>query len=111
MANVSITPANPTRAGVTPAYQTPIAADNYKIPNNGRVVLHVKNGATAGACLIATPSTYDGLAIPSRSITIAANTEYFIGPFPPEFYNDNARLIDVSFTTPTTITFLALQGP
>lgn len=74
--------------------------DTYLVNNDGKVILHFKKSG-AGTCtvtiLVPTTSDVDGLVVPDRTITVPATTgDRFIGPFPPEVYNDAVH--DVRFT-------------
>lgn len=105
------------RSGISPSYagspsddsDNLVTTESYDFNNDGAVIVHIKNGATAGEVAIETPNTVDGLAIPDRDVTISANTEYFIGPFPVEIYNNADRQVALTFTTPQTMELLALR--
>ena len=88
MANVELSIQDAARSGTVVVYNTsttvpPLtASDRFQIPNNGTVQILVKNGATASIITVETPSTVDGLAVADREVTVAADTDVIIGPFP-----------------------------
>ena len=97
MANVELSIQDAARSGTVVVYNTsttvpPLtASDRFQIPNNGNVQILVKNGATASIITVETPSTVDGLAVADRTVTVAADTDVIIGPYPPSVYNDSGR--------------------
>lgn len=62
-------------AGIVPAWSTP-TVDGFLISNDGDTHIHVKN-ANAGTVTVTiiTPSTFDGLAVADRSVTILTGVE------------------------------------
>ena len=119
MADFELDITDVTRGGVTAAYNTVdgtvVAAatlatdDRFIIQNNGRVMLHFVNLATAASIEIDTPGTVDGLPIGNRTIPIAINTAVFVGPFPTPIYNNSAAQVVITLTTPTTLTAAPLR--
>ena len=69
------------------------AGDNYRIPNDGRIRLLLKNGAGAKVVTVVTPRTLDGNEVADLTIAVPANKDVVAGPFPPEYYG---ALLDVS---------------
>lgn len=105
---------NIVRIGLAAAYDATMnITDTFLVRNTGRMLLHFKKSG-AGACIVTiqTPGNVDGLAIAERTVTIPATTgDKFIGPFPPNIYNDVNG--DVKFTlsevTGLTVAFMELQ--
>ena len=88
------------------------ATDDYFFENNGRVLVHVTNGATAGSITFETVGTQDGLAVADRVATIAVDADLYFGPFQTNFYNDPVtRTVHVTFLTPATINVAVLRLP
>ncbi|MEK7765269.1 MAG: hypothetical protein AAB368_03430 [bacterium] len=87
------------------------AGNGFSIQNDGRTILHVKNVAAGGDCVvtIVTPNTVDGLALADRTVTVADGAERFIGPFPPSIYNESDGTIRVDFSEITNVTLAALR--
>ncbi len=105
------------RGGLQPTYTAAPgtgAGNGFTVVNDGSMVLHIKNVAAGGNCIVTvvTPGTVDGLAITDRTVTIADGEEHFIGPFPPGIYNvggATGELIQVDFSENTNVTMAALQ--
>lgn len=104
MAGTPMAKQSPNTSGVVPTYN--VAAAQNSIQNNGRTLLHVKNGSGAGinVTLVATGSQ-DGVAMPNKVIAVAAGAERVIGPIPPGLYNFSDGTCEVDFSaTGGTIT-------
>src|SRR5574340_260270 len=91
MALLAVTVVN--RAGtILDGAAADVAGDTF--PNTGSEFLFVKNGSGAG--IVATldvTATVDGVAVPDKTVNIAAGESRLIGPFPKGFYNDaNGRV-------------------
>ena len=112
MADVDLVVQDITRAGHTPTYNTTplLAVDDFYFPNNNRVFVFLKNGATAGSVTFETVQTIDGLAVDDRTVVIAASTEYFLGPFPGDVYNNADRQVHMTFVTPVTMEIAILRA-
>lgn len=111
MANVQLTVQQASRSGLdlTANKTTVVTANTYKFQNDGRTKLYVKN-ATGSTCVvtIATPNTVDGLTVADRTVSVATAKEFFIGPFPPETYDDSNG--DVALTFDQTVDIAAVRG-
>lgn len=84
--------------------------DGNKFANDGRMFLHVKNGAGAPITVtIQTPGTVDGLAVAEQIVTVTNAEERMIGPFPPNIYNQSDGMVYVDFSSVTTITAAVLR--
>lgn len=95
MADVRTDPQDVARGGLAATYNGGLSiANQYLIANNGRVILHFKKtGAGACAVTIKTPADVDGQAIADRVVNVPATTgDVFMGPFPPENYNEAGDL-------------------
>lgn len=107
MAREELAVQRPTSAGNIPTWSTP-TVDGYKISNDGRTIVHVKNGNAATLTVtIQTPSTVDGLAVADRTVTILTTAEKeFV--LPPAYYNqpDNsadAGKVYMDFSVQTSV--------
>ena len=69
----------------------PLATDSYIAQNDGKTVLHVRNGADVANFTIETVSVIDGIALENRTVAVPADSERFIGPFPRNIYGDSFR--------------------
>ena len=73
------------------------------------LLLHVKQTTGARVMTIPVGETFEGRVITSRTVTIAENTEKFIGPFSPRYVQADGTLwIDWDATTNTTFAALRL---
>ena len=93
------------KAGLTATYTSTglLAANTYKVRNDGKVFIHFKKTG-AGACTvtITTPGTSQGLAISDQTVTVPATTgDVFVGPLAPSLFNDSSS--DVAFTISDTV--------
>ena len=98
----------PTGVNVTDNDTAVTDANVYFFPNNGNVRLLVANGATANTVTVVTPGTVNGLAIADLPITLLANKQYVLGPFPTSIYNNQAGL--VRFTVTENADVLVVRG-
>ena len=100
MAVVDLTVTRPSRSGVAPSAQTGVdvgTTDQYFAANDGAIFLRVSDGAAMATMTIVTYATVDGLAVPDRTVAIPAGDVRYIGPFPPDIYNDGERKMQVTF--------------
>jgi len=71
--------------------------------------IHVKQGAGARVLTIPVGETFEGRVITSRTVSIDADTEMFVGPFSPRYVQSDGTLhIDWDATTNTTFAALRL---
>ncbi len=100
MSNVDLTVQEVSRSGLDlrAAEATVVTANVYYFPNDGRTRLYVRN-ATASTCVVTidSPKTVDGLAVADRTASVAAAKEFEIGPFPTDYYNNDAGKVKVTF--------------
>lgn len=103
-----------SRTGLAATYHADLTvsgSNTYLIRNPGNVILHFKKSG-AGACVVSitTPNAVDGLAIPSKTVTVPATTgDRFIGPFPPDIYNDANGDLEFGVDEVTGLTLAVLQ--
>lgn len=110
MARGVITVATTGRSGLIPTYIAADSANGHLFLNpNENVLLHVKN-ANAGAVVVTipTPGTIDGLSVTDRTVSVAAGTEVFIGPFNNTHYG-NSDGVYIDFDIDASITFTAFN--
>jgi len=102
------TPVNPDLAGAAPNLVAVSASDTFQ--NNGKALLHVKNGnAAACSVVIASPgSTAPPNATaftPAVTVSVPATTgERYIGPFDPSRFNDANGIVTVTYSVTPTVT-------
>lgn len=94
MARAALTVKQVSRSGVLSA-PTAAETDGNSWNNTGKEILHVVNGATDSVVTIDTPRGPDGQGVTERTVTVSASSEKFIGPFPPEIFNQRGSLGDI----------------
>lgn len=85
--------------------------DGLAFLNTGREIVHYKKAAGSDAIVSTqTPQTVDGLAVPSRTMTVTAAEERFLGPFPAS-YNQSDGKVYMDFDTVTGLTLAVIRLP
>lgn len=106
MPRVAVPVTQITRAGVAdPTETNGDATNNHVIPNNGRMLLEVRNsGAVSRTVTFRLPGVVDGQAVTPRAVSLAAGATRKFGPFPTGDYGsqlqvdvDNAELKLLAF--------------
>lgn len=98
---------NIVRTGLEAAY-TAVAASQTITNDGSRTFIQIVNGVTAMVCTIVTPVTVDTLAVTDRTVSIGANEEHFIGPFPTRTYG---ATVTITFDDTTDGTIAVLKVP
>ena len=101
------------RAGIAPALTAGDDANEMYFVNDGRTFLYVLNTGGASNLTFITPGTVDALAIGDRTVAVAidATEGMFIGPFPPNIYNQSDGTVYVDIDDDTTLTLEAFRLP
>ena len=87
--------------------------DGSSFENEGHLTfVAVRNGANVMNLTIYIPFTVDGQAVTDQVYAIGANTNYLLGPFPTQWYNqaDGTVHMNVSDDTNGTYAVWRLQG-
>jgi len=93
------------RAGLETAYAAVNGANGNQFQNDGRMFLHVKNGAGAPMTVnIAARNVLNNLAV-----VVTNGESRMIGPFPANLYNDANRRVQVTYTSGTSVTAAVLR--
>ncbi|MEU9245859.1 hypothetical protein [Streptomyces sp. NPDC048385] len=97
MARTAVSVTQITRAGV--AAGTEASGDptnNHTIPNNGKMVLQVRNSGSTVARTVTFrfPGLVDGQAVTPRAVSIPTSATRWFGPFPTGDYGSQL-LVDV----------------
>ena len=111
MARTALAVQEVPRTGLNATYSA-ANVDGHSVPNDGRMLLHIKNGATDVVVTLVIPRTVDGQAVVSPTVTVTALEERFIGPFPPGPYNQNGGVgdqIHINFDDVANVTIAALR--
>lgn len=114
---VAITPTNLSAAGVltTTLPTTPTATHGNKVLNDRKTFVEINNGSGSPITVtIDVPAPVDnlvdGLAVPDRSVSIAAGARYKIGPF-SDIYNQADGYVWLICSAVTTVTMAAYRLP
>lgn len=110
MARSALATQQVTRTGLTPAFTTP-NVDGHSVPNDGHVMLEVKNASAAPITVtVQTPGVVDGLAISERVVTVPLTSgDKMIGPFPPGIYNQPDGVFNVDFSAVVDVSVAAVR--
>lgn len=96
--------------GLAAAYTAP-TANNDQVANNGRRMVHVKNGS--GSSLTVTVNiggAINGHSPTGVAVAIAAGADKFLGPFPAS-YNQSDGNVYLDYSAVATITRAVLELP
>jgi len=89
MADVTVAPSVPGASGAAVSFMSLNASDDFKIANNGKLMIWIKETAASTANVtVVTPLTVGGLAVTDQVIALTANQEKAAGPFPRNLYGD-----------------------
>jgi hypothetical protein len=93
------------RAGLEQAYAAVDGVNGNQFQNDGRMFLHVKNGAGAPINVLIAGR------IDANDLTVAVTNgeSRMIGPFPPNLYNDGDRRVQVTYSSGTSVTAALLR--
>lgn len=98
-----------TAAGLTPTYVAASAGGDSFV-NDGRTVLHVKNGDTvAHTVTIVSAKTCNQGFQHNIQVTVGAGSDKMIGPFPTDRFNNDSGQVSVTYDGVTSVTVAALQ--
>ena len=99
MSIVNITPTKIDKDGESESFQAMSTADQYKVRNDGRMLLHFKKtGAGAANITVVTPKEIKGYAIADQIVVVPATTgDVMMAPVDRDLFSDAAQ--DVNFTT------------
>ena len=113
MPRTAVVPQDISRAGLSPSSAAPDVVNGNSVVNDGSTFLRVRNTG-GGACTISIkiPRTIDNVAVPDRTVVVAAtNGEQYIGPFGVGDYNQADNSVYFNASTATGVTVAALRLP
>ena len=113
-----LTVQNTAETGLLATYAS-CAGGGDTVANNGKMLLHVKNGS-GGAITVTVAKTssatenipgYGLVTISDISVAIAAGAEKFIGPIDPNAYNSTSGTgtVAITYSGVTSLTIAAIQ--
>jgi len=118
MATTALTLQTIVRTGLNPSLVAAASGDGNVFDNSSRrVYLWVDNqDASPTTVSVDTPNAVDGLAIPSKDISVPAGEARLIGPFPAmyeQYDADNTieQAVKVTYSSVTSLTVGAIYLP
>lgn len=110
MSRQTVDPQSTSRDGLEAVYVAG-HVDGLAFQNTGRELVHVKKAAGSDVVVSTlTPQVVDGLAVPSRTCTVTAAEERFLGPWPAS-YNQSDGKVYMDFDTVTGVTLAVIRMP
>lgn len=121
MTDFSANVTKPGLPGSAPVYNTCTTTDKFAASATGRYHLHYKNGATPTGILKVVDQTSASQAPPAAQLSagwadaqmnaaLGASSEWDVWIENPLRFRDASGFINLSHTTPTTLT-VAIEGP
>lgn len=101
----------PVLAGLNPSYAACTGGGDTVPGNDGKVMLHVKNGS-GGALTVTVASqrpTVAGYTPANNAVSVPAAGERMIGPFDPAAFNDSTGSLVVTYSAVTSLTIAAVR--
>lgn len=98
-------------AGLTPTYAA-AAAGGDSFPNDGKVVLHVKNVNAAARTVTVTSqkTSTPGLAPANNAVVVPLTVgDKIIGPFDQNIWNDANGSVQITYSAVTDVTIAAIR--
>lgn len=109
MARVALDLQQVVPAGLLQAFTT-FTTEGVSIPNSGNMFFEVSNGDTVTKTItIAHGGKADGLAVASRTATVAATTRKIFGPFSTNYNQPGTNYLTVDTDTTTSCSIAAFQ--
>lgn len=113
MSNVLVTVQTVGKAGIAPTYQGSLStSDVYRIPNNGRTIIHLKKSG-AGSCNVVfkTPRQVGGLDVAEGAGVVPATTgDKMWSNLDPSLYNvPGQNYLEITVSEVTGLTLAAFQ--
>lgn len=112
MADVPLTVEQVVRTGLAATYNGSLATTNtYQVANDGKVILHfLKSAAVDCDITFTVAGSYYGMTFADHVVTLPATTgNLFLGPFPPQAFNDAAGLVEFTLSDVDGVTVSVLH--
>jgi hypothetical protein len=112
MARTEITVQDSNQSGITPSYVAADSVNGMMFVNDGKTLLHVKNGDAAAKTVTITsvPDFYGRSG--DLTISVAAGSEKIMGPYETHLFNQsgtNLGKVYVDFDADTSVTLTAIK--
>ncbi|GAA0638230.1 hypothetical protein GCM10010174_70100 [Kutzneria viridogrisea] len=96
--------------GVAPTYSA-VSGNNDQVANNGRRLVHVKNGGGSSLTVtVGIGGAINGHSPTGVAVSIAAGADKFIGPFPAS-YNQADGTVYLDYSATASVTRAVLELP
>jgi hypothetical protein len=96
-------------SGIGPTYAA-ASGGGDQFPNDGRTLLHVKNGSGAPITVtVASQRSCDQGSTHNTTVSVPASGERMIGPFPTDRYSDSNGFVQLTYSGVTSLTVAALS--
>jgi len=98
--------------GEETTYVSADAANGHLVPNNGRVILLVKNGGGSSINVTVKGGKYQGRSLEDQVVPVAAGAEKVMGAYMPYTFNQvgsDAGKLKIEFSDDTNVTFAILK--
>ena len=86
---------------IVPSFTIAVVADGHKFLNDGRTMLYIKTTGVGTEQLITiqmpTSSDVDGLVVDDITFDLLDDSDYAMGPFPPNIYNQTDGMIYIDW--------------
>lgn len=103
MARTILTVQEIVAAGVVPTLAA-ATTDGHSMPNNGNSFMEISNGHTAAHTVtFVHPGTVDGLAVADRTVSVAAGSTAYVGPFSMNYNQSGGYYIQVDYDSTTAL--------
>ena len=110
MPRTALTTQQVLNSGITPAYSAGDAANGHQFNNDGRQILHVKNGGGSSINVtISTNAKVAGITVPNVVVAVTNAQERMIGPLDPLVFNQAGGLVYVDLSGATSVTLAVFQ--
>lgn len=112
MADVPLTVEQVVKTGLAATYNGSLATTNtYQVANNGKVILHaIKTAAVNCDITFTVAGNYYGMTFADHVVTCTATTgNLFIGPFPPQAFNDTAGNVEFTLSDVDGLTIAVIN--
>lgn len=103
MARISLARQQLSDIGLKAAY-SPATKEGHSVENDGKIALHVRNNSEKTVSVtIATAYVRAGLKLSDRVVEVQPKANVFIGPFPPDIYNQDDGRVHINYSDPESV--------
>lgn len=96
-------------SGLAPSYGA-AAGGGDSFPNDGKTVLHVKNGGGGSITVTVDSQAQCSFGFDhNEAVVVGAGADKILGPFPPKRWNDSNERVNVTYSGVTSVTVAAIR--